>query len=335
MAAILITGGAGYIGSHAVYACLAAGCQVAVIDDLSTGVRAHLPKDMAFYEGCISDRALVERIVREHRPEGVLHFAGSIVVKESVANPAKYYRNNTGRSLEFLDTVTAAGVRHVVFSSTAAVYGVPETVPTPETAPLQPINPYGWSKLFVEQQLKDLAAQRGLTYGILRYFNVAGADPEGRTGETPPEVTHLINAASRVAAGLQERLSVFGTDYPTRDGTCVRDYVHVSDLADAHVAVLRHIRESGASVTLNCGNGQGYSILDVIRAVEKVAGRPLDVVDAPRRPGDPPTLVADPTRLLTRLSWRPKYSLEDMVATAIAWEQSGRKPAARRSQAPR
>ena len=186
MGAILITGGAGYIGSHAVYACMEAGYEVVVIDDLSTGVRAHLPKDLAFYEGCISDRALVERIVREHRPEGVLHFAGSIIVRESVSNPAKYYRNNTSRSLDFLDAVTALGVRHIVFSSTAAVYGVPEQVPIPETATLRPINPYGWSKLFFEQQLKDLAAERGLTYGILRYFNVAGADPAGRTGRARP-----------------------------------------------------------------------------------------------------------------------------------------------------
>jgi UDP-glucose 4-epimerase len=330
MGAILITGGAGYIGSHAVYACMEAGYEVVVIDDLSTGVRAHLPKDLAFHEGCISDRALVERIVREHRPEGVLHFAGSIIVRESVSNPAKYYRNNTSRSLDFLDAITAqGGVRHIVFSSTAAVYGVPERVPIAETSPLKPINPYGWSKLFFEQQLKDLAAERGLTYGILRYFNVAGADPAGRTGETPPEVTHLINAASQVAAGLQDRLSVFGTDYPTRDGTCVRDYIHVSDLADGHVAVFRHIKASGESVTFNCGNGQGYSILDVIRAVEKVAGRPLKVVNGPRRPGDPPTLIADPSQLLGRLSWRPKYTLEDMVATAIAWEERGHRPAGR------
>ena len=244
-------------------------------------------------------------------------------LRESVSNPAKYYRNNTSRSLDFLDAVTVLGVRHIVFSSTAAVYGVPEQVPIPEKAPLRPINPYGWSKLFFEQQLKDLAAERGLIYGILRYFNVASADPAGRTGQSPPEVTHLINAASQVAAGLQERLSVFGTDYPTRDGTCVRDYIHVSDLADAHVAVFRHIKASGGSVTFNCGNGQGYSVLEVIRAVETVAKRSLNVVNAARRPGDPPTLIADPTQLLSRLSWRPRFALEDMVATAIAWEQRG------------
>ena len=323
MGAILITGGAGYIGSACrlcLYGSRVRGRRYRRSVD---GVRAHLPKDLAFYEGCISDRALIERIARQHRPEGLLHFAGSIIVRESVSNPAKYYRNNTSRSLDFLDAVTVLGVRHIVFSSTAAVYGVPEQVPIPETAPLRPINPYGWSKLFFEQQLKDLAAERGLIYGILRYFNVAGADPAGRTGESPPEVTHLINAASQVAAGLQERLSVFGTDYPTRDGTCVRDYIHVSDLADAHVAVFRHIKASGGSVTFNCGNGQGYSVLEVIRAVETVAKRSLNVVNAARRPGDPPTLIADPTQLLSRLSWRPRFALEDMVATAIAWEQRG------------
>jgi len=323
MSSILITGGAGYIGSHAVYAFIDAGHEVVVIDDLSAGVRANLPPGIAFYEGCISDRGLIERIARQHRPEGVLHFAGSIIVPESLANPAKYYRNNTSRALEFLDTVTAQGVRHVVFSSTAAVYGIPEQVPIPETAPLRPINPYGWSKLFFEQQLRDLAAERGLAYGILRYFNVAGADPAGRTGQSTPEATHLIKVASQVAAGMRERITVFGTDYATRDRTCVRDYIHVTDLAEAHVAVYRHIRDSGARVVFNCGNGRGYSVLEVIRAVETEAKRSLNAIHGPRRPGDPPELVADPSLLLSRLPWRPKLALQDMVATAIAWEQRG------------
>jgi UDP-glucose 4-epimerase len=321
MGAILITGGAGYIGSHAVYAFLDAGHDVVVIDDLSTGVRANLPEGIAFYEGCISDRGLVQRVVRQHRPEGVLHFAGSIIVPESVANPAKYYRNNTSRALDFLDAVTAEGVRRIVFSSTAAVYGIPEQVPIVETAPLRPINPYGWSKLFFEQQLKDLAVQRGLTYGILRYFNVAGADPAGRTGQSTPEATHLIKVASQVAAGLRDKLTLFGTDYATRDGTCVRDYIHVTDLAEAHVAVYRRVSDTGDSVVFNCGNGRGYSVLEVVRAVEAEARAPLNAAHGPRRPGDPPELIADPSLLLGTLPWRPRLTLEDMVATALAWER--------------
>jgi UDP-glucose 4-epimerase len=323
MSSILITGGAGYIGSHAVYAFLDAGHQVAVIDDLSTGVRANLPQDIAFYEGCISNRSLVEKIVREQKTEGVLHFAGSIIVPESVTNPAKYYRNNTSRALDFLDTVTANGVSRVVFSSTAAVYGIPERVPIVETSTARPINPYGWSKLFFEQQLQDLAAQRGFTYGILRYFNVAGADPAGRTGQSTPEATHLIKVASQVVAGLRDKLVVFGTDYPTRDGTCVRDYIHVTDLAEAHVAVYGHVRDTGKSVVFNCGNGRGYSVLEVVRAVEAEAKRSLNAENGPRRAGDPPELVADPSALLSALPWRSRLSLEDMVATAMAWERRG------------
>jgi UDP-glucose 4-epimerase len=321
MGAVLITGGAGYIGSHAVHAFLDAGREVAVLDDLSTGVRANLPQAAAFYHGCVSDRDLVTRIVREHRVDGALHFAGSIVVPESVANPAKYYRNNTSRGLELVDALLAAGVRHLVFSSTAAVYGAPVRVPVAEADPTQPINPYGWSKLFFERQLADLGAAHGLVSASLRYFNVAGADPQGRTGQSTPQATHLIKVACQVAAGRRDGMSVFGTDYPTRDGTCVRDYIHVSDLAEAHVAAYNLLRRGEASHTLNCGNGRGYSVGEVIAAVEAAAGRPLRVTYEGRRPGDPPELLADPSRLFEQVAWRPRYSLADMIGTALAWER--------------
>lgn len=321
MSCVLITGGAGYIGSHAVYAFLDAGHEVVVIDDLSTGVRANLPGNVPFYQGSVADRGLVARIVKERRPSGALHFAGSIVVPESVIDPAKYYRNNTCASLELADVLVAHGVRQIVFSSTAAVYGVPDQIPVQETAPLQPINPYGWSKLFVEQQLTDMAAAHGLSVGILRYFNVAGADPKGRTGQSTPQATHLIKVACEVATGEREGMSVFGTDYATRDGTCIRDYIHVTDLARAHVAVYEHLRDRGKSVLFNCGNGRGYSVLEVIGAVEEASGRRLDAKLTARRPGDPPALIADPSALLAALSWRPEYDLKDMVRTALAWER--------------
>lgn len=321
MSAILITGGAGYIGSHAVYAFLDAGREVVVLDDLSTGLRANLPPEVPFYQGCVSERGLVTDIAARHRVEGVLHFAGSIVVPESVVNPAKYYRNNTSRGLELVDALIAAGVRRVVFSSTAAVYGAPERVPVAETAPVQPINPYGWSKLFFERQLADLGAAHGLASASLRYFNVAGADPKGRTGQSTPQATHLIKVASQTATGQRDVMSVYGTDYPTRDGTCVRDFIHVSDLADAHVAAYELLEEGGPSYTFNCGNGRGYSVREVIAAVEAAAGRSLRLTYEGRRAGDPPELVADPRRLLAHVSWRPRYSLADMVETALAWER--------------
>jgi UDP-glucose 4-epimerase len=321
MGAVLITGGAGYIGSHAVYAFLDAGAEVVVLDDLSTGVQANLPREAAFYRGCVSDRDLVARIVREHRVEGALHFAGSIVVPESVVNPAKYYRNNTSRGLELVDALIASGVGRIVFSSTAAVYGVPERVPVPETAPLQPINPYGWSKLFFERQLADLAAAHGIACAVLRYFNVAGADPEGRTGQSTPQATHLIKVACQAATGQRDGMSVFGTDYPTRDGTCVRDFIHVSDLAAAHVAAYDLLRTGAETATFNCGNGRGYSVREVIAAVEAAAGRRLRLTFEGRRAGDPPELVADPSRLAGRVAWRPRYELADMVETALAWER--------------
>jgi UDP-glucose 4-epimerase len=321
MGAVLITGGAGYIGSHAVFAFLDAGTEVIVLDDLSTGVRENLPKAITFYQGDVGDRELVTRIVREHRIEGALHFAGSIVVTESVANPAKYYRNNTSRGLELIDALIAAGVTRVVFSSAAAVYGAPERVPIPESAPLQPINPYGWSKLFVERQLQDLSAAHELACASLRYFNVAGADPAGRTGQSTPQTTHLIKIAAQAATGKRAGMSVFGTDYPTPDGTCVRDFIHVSDLAEAHVAAYELLCQGDASYTFNCGNGRGYSVREVIEVVESAAGRPLRLSYEGRRTGDPPALVADPSWLFKNVAWRPRYSLANMVATALEWER--------------
>ncbi len=321
MSTVLITGGAGYIGSHAVYAFLDAGCDVVVIDDLSTGVRSNLPETIAFYEGDVGDRELVGRIARDHRIEGVLHFAGSVVVPESVTNPIKYYRNNTSRSLEMIDTLTSCGVQYVLFSSTAAVYGIPQRVPVTEETPLKPINPYGWSKLFFEQQLRDVGAAQALIYGILRYFNVAGADPKGRTGQSTPQATHLIKVACQTATGQRDGMSVFGTDYGTRDGTCVRDFIHVSDLAEAHVAVYKLLRSAGKSCTFNCGNGKGYSVREVIRTVEEATGSPLQLTYEGRRAGDPPELIADPSLLLKSMPWRPRYSLADMVESALEWER--------------
>jgi UDP-glucose 4-epimerase len=320
MSCVLVTGGAGYIGSHVVHAFLDAGHDVVVIDDLSTGVRANLPGNVPLYEGSVADRGLVARIVEDRRPSGVLHFAGSVVVPESVVDPAKYYRNNTCASLELADVLIAHGVRHIVFSSTAAVYGIPERIPVPETAPLRPINPYGWSKLFVERLLTDLASAHSASVGILRYFNVAGADPLGRTGQSTPQATHLIKVACQVAAGERASMSVFGTDYDTPDGTCIRDYIHVTDLARAHVAVYEHMRRVNESVLFNCGIGRGHSVLEVIRAVERASGKPLAYKLDARRAGDPPALIADPSALLSSLSWRPEYGLDDMVRTALAWE---------------
>jgi UDP-glucose 4-epimerase len=322
MSTVLITGGAGYIGSHAVYAFLDAGRDVVVLDDLSTGVRSNLPGKIPFYQGCVSDRALVTEILTRHAVQGVLHFAGSIVVPESVVNPAKYYRNNTSRALELVDALIAGGVRRVVFSSTAAVYGAPERVPITETAPARPINPYGWSKLFFEQQLKDLGMAHGLACVSLRYFNVAGADPKGRTGQSTPQATHLIKVASQVATGQRDGMSIYGTDYPTRDGTCVRDFIHVSDLAEAHVAAYDLLREGRTSHTFNCGNGRGYSVREVIAAVEAAAGRSLHRIEEGRRAGDPPELIADPSLLFKHAAWRPRYGLVDMVETALAWERT-------------
>jgi UDP-glucose 4-epimerase len=322
MLTVLITGGAGYIGSHAVHGFLDAGYKVVVLDDLSTGVRENLAAAAQFYQGDIADRTLLDTLFRQHRIDGVLHFAGSAIAPASVGEPARYYRNNAFRSLELLDFLISRGVKRFLFSSSAAVYGIPAGVtPVSEASLLNPSNPYGWSKLFMERMIRDLSAASGLTYGILRYFNVAGSDPKGRTGQSTPNATHLVKVACEVAAGKRESLPIYGTDYDTPDGTCVRDFIHVTDLTLAHVATYDFLSRSGRNACFNCGNGKGYSVLEVIRAVEQRHGRKLPVVAAERRPGDPAVLLADASAIRKTLNWRTFYGLEDMVQTALAWER--------------
>jgi UDP-glucose 4-epimerase len=321
---VLVTGGAGYIGSHAVLALLAAGHRVTVIDDLSTGFRAAVPADARFCAGDVADRALVRRLVEEDKIDAIMHFAGSVVVPESIADPLKYYRNNTVNAQGLIECAVAAGVRHFVFSSSAAVYGTPDVVPVAEDAATRPINPYGASKLMTEVMLRDGAAAHPLNHCALRYFNVAGADPEGRAGQSTAAATHLIKVAVEAALGKRSEVVVFGHDYATPDGTGIRDYIHVSDLAEAHVAALdRLVAEPAASLTLNCGYGRGHSVLEVLDAVERVAKRKLNRRMAARRPGDPAALVADNARVLAALDWRPRHQdLDVIVSHALAWEKS-------------
>ena len=320
---VLVTGGAGYIGSHAVFALLDAGWPVAVIDDLSNGTREVVPDSVPFYEGNIADRALVGRIFREQSTQAIMHFAGSIVVPESVEHPLKYYANNTLASHALVSAAVEAGVRHILFSSTAATYGVPVRIPIDEDDPKEPINPYGASKLMTERMLADASAAHPFNFGALRYFNVAGADPHGRTGQIGKGSTHLIKIAAEAAVGKRDHVAVFGTDYPTPDGTCVRDYIHVSDLADAHVAALEWLVEHPAeNLVMNCGYGKGLSVLEVLDAVDRANGTPVKRQVAGRRAGDPPELVAANARLLATLEWRPKYAdIDRIVGDALAWER--------------
>jgi UDP-glucose 4-epimerase len=321
--ATLITGGAGYIGSHTVLALRQAGRRVVVLDDLSTGNRQVVPDDVEFVHGDAGDQALVRALIAERAIDSVIHFAGSILVEQSVSEPLRYYGNNVAVSRNLLEACSAAGVARFIFSSTAAVYGAPEAVPIPESAPKRPINPYGSSKLVTEWMLRDLAAASGLRYVALRYFNVAGADPQGRTGQLGPVATHLIKIASQVVAGLRESIAIFGDDYDTPDGTCVRDYIHVSDLAAAHLAALEYLEAGGESCSLNCGYGHGYSVRQVLQAVERCTGRPLNPRPAPRRPGDPPILVADVSALRRTLRWSPRFdNLDVIITTAVDWEKS-------------
>ena len=320
---VLVTGGAGYIGSHAVVALTDAGWPVAVIDDLSNGTRDAVPDGVPFYEGNIADRSLVERIFREQNIQAVMHFAGSIVVPESVERPLKYYGNNTLASHALISAAVDAGVEHILFSSTAAVYGAPERVPVREDDPTLPINPYGASKLMTERMLADASAAHPFNYGALRYFNVAGADPEGRTGQIGKGSTHLIKVAVEAAVGKRDHVAVYGSDYATPDGTCVRDYIHVSDLAAAHVAALEwliaHPREN---LVINCGYGRGLSVLEVLDAVDRATGSPLDRRMEGRRAGDPPELIAGNQRLLDTLDWRPAFAdIDRIVGDALAWER--------------
>ena len=320
---VLVTGGAGYIGSHAVLALKDAGWRVAVIDDLSNGSREVVPDDVPFFQGSIAERVLVDSIIDDLGIGAIMHFAGSIVVPESVEQPLKYYANNTLASHALISAAVDAGVKHIVFSSTAAVYGAPERVPIVEDDPKLPINPYGASKLMTERMLEDASAAHPFNYGALRYFNVAGADPQGRTGQIGKGSTHLIKVAVEAAVGKREQVAVYGNDYPTPDGTCIRDYIHVSDLAAAHVAALDWLAQHpDRNLVMNCGYGTGLSVLEVLDAVDRTNGEPVKRVMEGRRAGDPPALVAANARLLDTLDWRPAYAdIDRIVGDALAWEK--------------
>jgi UDP-glucose 4-epimerase len=333
---ILVTGGAGYIGSHMVHALVDAGEQVVVLDNLSTGFREALPAGVPLFVGETGDESLVAAIIHACTVQAVVHFAASIVVPDSVRDPLSYYRNNTANSRTLIEASVKGGVRHFIFSSTAAVYGNPPRSPVDEDAPTLPMAPYGMSKLMTEIMLHDVGAAHGLRHVILRYFNVAGADPQLRTGQSTPAATHLIKVAVQAALGLRPQLEVFGTDYPTPDGTCVRDYIHVTDLARAHAAALAHLRGGKPSLTLNCGYGRGHSVLEVIEAVKRVSGRNFAIRYADRRPGDPAAIVAGVARIRAQLGWVPALDdLDTMVAHALAWENklmaSRRRPEEKRA----
>lgn len=319
---VLVTGGAGYIGSHMVLRLLDAGERVVVIDNLATGFEWAVDSRARLVIGDVGDMDLVGGLLSEEKVDAILHFAGSVVVPESVADPLKYYRNNTGNTRNLLEAAVTAGVGRFIFSSTAAVYGGAGMEPVFEDGRLDPAAPYGRSKLMSEIMLEDVGVAHGLRYGILRYFNVAGADPQGRAGQSTPRATHLIKIACQTALGQRPRMEVFGTDYPTPDGTCVRDYIHVTDLIEAHALMLDHLRADEASEILNCGYGRGYSVREVIETVRSVSGVAFETVESPRRPGDPPSLVAGADRVRERLGWRPAHEdLNEIVATALAWEK--------------
>jgi len=320
---VLVTGGAGYIGSHAVLALVDGGWPVAVIDNLTTGFKFAIPDGVTLYEGDIEDGELLARIFAEQGTQAIMHFAGSIVVPESVEDPLKYYHNNTVKSRALLDAAVKAGIPHFIFSSTAATYGVPEESPVREDTPKQPINPYGWSKLMTEQMLGDTAAAHDINYCALRYFNVAGADPQARSGQSTAGATHLIKVAVEAALGKRDSVSVFGTDYDTPDGTGVRDYIHVSDLAAAHVLALEElIAQPSTSMTMNCGYGRGFSVLEVLDAVDRVTNMQINRVMGPRRAGDPDSLISDPSRIKSTLPWQPQNAdLDAIVGHAVAWER--------------
>jgi UDP-glucose 4-epimerase len=297
------------------------GEKVVVLDNLSTGFWWAVPQEAVFVQGDIGDQPLLERLIAEHGITGIAHFAAKIVVPESVSDPLGYYYNNTVKTRALLESAVRGGVRHVIFSSTAAVYGEPPVSPVPEEIALNPINPYGRSKLMSEWMLEDAARAHGFSYVALRYFNVAGADPKGRSGQSSPNATHLIKVAGQAALGQRAGLTVFGTDYATPDGTCVRDYIHVTDLARAHLAALDHLRNDGTSLTLNCGYGRGYSVREVVEVVKRVSGVDFPVTYAGRRAGDPASLIARADRITAELGWRPEHdNLEQIVSQALAWE---------------
>jgi UDP-glucose 4-epimerase len=319
---VLVTGGAGYIGSHMVHALLDAGESVVVLDNLSTGFDWAVPESVPLSVGETGDQALVAALIAREGVDAVIHFAASIVVPDSVVDPLGYYRNNTVNSRALIETAIRCGVRQFIFSSTAAVYGNPLRVPVKEDDATAPISPYGSSKLMTEIMLRDAGAAHGLRYLVLRYFNVAGADPAMRTGQSTAAATHLIKVAVETALGLRPKIEVFGTDYQTPDGTCIRDYIHVSDLVLAHRDALHYLREGGTSVTLNCGYGRGFSVLEVIESVKRVSGVDFKVVLGGRRAGDPAAIVADASRIRSVLGFAPQLDdLDTIVKHALAWER--------------
>jgi UDP-glucose 4-epimerase len=318
---ILVTGGAGYIGSHVVLQLRAHGEHVVVLDDLSRGFRQAV-LDAPLVVGNVGDRAVVSALLKDHGVDTVMHFAAYTVVPESVRDPLKYYGNNTCATRTLLDCCVAAGVRNFIFSSTAAVYGVPASGVAAEETPTAPINPYGTSKLMSEWMLASVAQASALKYAVLRYFNVAGSDSGGRIGQATPDATLLVKVACEAAVGKRPEIEIFGTDYPTQDGTGVRDYIHVEDLAAAHLDALTWLRRGGASTTLNVGYGHGYSVRQVLASVERITGRRLKVREAARRAGDPPTLIARADRIRSQLNWQPRLDdLDTIVRTAWNWEQ--------------
>jgi UDP-glucose 4-epimerase len=319
---VLVTGGAGYIGSHMVLNLADAGEDVVVLDNLVTGFDWAIDGRARFETGNAGDTDLVLRLIEKHGITEIVHFAGSIVVPESVTNPLKYYANNTATSRNLIEAAVKGGVKHFIFSSTAAVYGMTGLAPVVETTPLNPMSPYGRSKLMTEWMLADVAAAHDITFGVLRYFNVAGADPGRRSGQSTPEATHLIKVACQVALGKRAKMDIFGTDYETPDGTCIRDYIHVTDLIAAHALLLRHLRGGGESTTLNCAYGQGYSVRQVVETVRQVSGVNLRADEGPRRAGDPASITATGEKVRTLLGWVPQHDdLNEIVETAYAWER--------------
>jgi UDP-glucose 4-epimerase len=319
---VLVTGGAGYIGSHTVHELVDAGEHVVVLDNLSTGFASSLPWPMLPVVGDVGDLALVTSLIAEHKIEAIIHFAGSTIVPESMKDPLGYYRNNTANSRLLIEAAVKGGVRHFIFSSTAAVYGNPVRVPIAEGDPTTPLSPYGWSKLMTEVMLRDTSAAHDLRHVALRYFNVAGADPQGRTGLSTAGATHLLKVAVEAALGRRERIEVFGDDYDTPDGTCIRDFIHVTDLARAHLAALNYLRGGGASTTLNCGYGHGYSVREVLDAVRRGIGQEFPVGFGGRRPGDIVVSVAEATRIRELLGWQPHFdNLDLIVRHALSWER--------------
>jgi UDP-glucose 4-epimerase len=319
---VLVTGGAGYIGSHMVHALVDADERIVVLDNLTTGFDWAVAKGVRLIVAETGDQQLVASVIKEHKVDAIIHFAASIVVPDSVREPLAYYLNNTVNSRALIDTAIKGGVRRFIFSSTAAVYGNPAKVPVNEDDPTIPMSPYGSSKLMTEIMLRDAGIAHGLNYVILRYFNVAGADPHGRTGQSTKGATHLIKVAVETALGRRDKIDIFGTDYPTPDGTCVRDYIHVSDLVRAHSDALAYLRGGGVSATLNCGYGHGFSVLEVIETVKRISGAQFRVERSARRPGDPPQIVAAADRARSLLGWEPQFDdLALIVSHALAWEQ--------------